>query len=254
MSTDGQLLQTGAILASPGHVAPGAPQPKPKPKLLTRKKCLLGLALLLLAGYVFRSTLLCAAAKVLVVDQESETVHAVMFCGKPRLLPHAARLHKDHPQSHILIVRGRNRLEELGIVPDGAARLRRQLLSQEIPGAAIQLLSYPEWHNDWGAARCLGDWLSQNPQASVCFLCERFESRHQRRIVDTLLTSEQAERVFIRSVSNPRFDESNWWKCKEGVTTFFGCFVRLAHVCCFGDDSAERVEWDPDDYEKGLVQ
>lgn len=233
--------------------SPGVTATKPKRKLLTRKKCFLGLVVVVAACFLFRTALLVAAATVLVVDENGANAGTLVFSGDSHLLPEAARFQKDHPQSGMLIIHGRNRLEEIGVVPNGEATVRRRLLARNVPGDSIEFQSYPAWQNDWDAARCLCEWMNRNPASSVCVLSNRFESRIKRRILDSVLGAEQAQRVFVRPVSDVRFDESNWWKCKEGATSFFGSMIWLGHVYWFGDDTAQRREWDPDVYERGLL-
>jgi len=82
--------------------------------------------------------------------------------------------------------------------------------------------------------------------------CARFDGRRLRYIFDAVLKPDAAGRVHVQAVSNSRYDETNWWKLKEGKLTVFASYVGMVHTWVEGDGSSEEVPWNPDQYEQKL--
>jgi hypothetical protein len=140
--------------------------------------------------------------------------------------------------------------QRLGALPPNFESAKRALAKRGVAAEKLRSLSSISDSN-WDCARCLGTWLDGHKDCRVTFLCGRFEGRKWRYLLDALVSPADVERVHLRPVRNPEYDETNWWKCKDGQLDFFNGAVGYAHALLIGEGEV-APPWDPDQYEKTL--
>ncbi len=231
----------------PSLEAPGQAR-LPRPRGRWRRVLLAAVALLPL---VFHQRLLTGAGMLLVADDPPARADYVLPLGADRGLDRAASLYRAGEAGAVLLVRGpRGRLEREHVLPPGVDIARRELARRAVPDAAVLVLP-GESRGDWEAARRLGEWLRARPGATVVALCDRLGSRRERYILDAVLGAD-ARRVYLRAEPHRRFDETNWWRHKEGVLHVLTASIQLGYARLAGEDKEPWREWDIDAYEKTL--
>jgi hypothetical protein len=202
--------------------------------------------------FLFRFPILRGVGQILVVEEASSSGAYLLPLGygEPDVV---ARLVRDDPACRVLLVlMGRSRLVEMGILPHPETLMRAALVRAGLPEDRLTVLR-GKGRGDWRLARLLGDWLGHHPDAQVQVLCRRFAGRRFRYIFDHALPGDQARRIHVQARSETGIDETNWWQHKEGKVDIFGRYVQLAHAWLYGDDSEDISLWDPDQYEQTLT-
>lgn len=226
-----------------------------------RRRWLRRLGVFLLVGaclYLFRHPTLRSIAGLLIVDEPAAGATFVVLLnpGEAKHIDAAAEFARSNRDCKFLIIQLRlRRVERMGIIPTSEAVARRELARRRVNENRISVLQDDgPIDTDWQRARCLNDWLSQNPQANVLLLCERFSSRRTRHILNALLPPENVARVHLGAVPHHDYDETNWWQHKAGLLDLFGGYMDLGHTWLCGDDTAELSQWDSDEFEKNLTR
>jgi len=187
-------------------------------------------------------------ADVLVVEDRCQgtTAYAV-FDGEHDKI--AALYHAD-PHTMLLIATPPRRLEVAGLLPSRVVTNRKALEARGVPATAIQTIpSLSE--STWDGARSLGDWLRDHPGDRIAVLCKRFNSRYDRLILDRAM-GDTASWVDVIPLSDSRYDESNWWRRKEGAIAFQTGLTLLSYNWIAGEGERPTGTWDPDAYERTL--
>lgn len=140
----------------------------------------------------------------------------------------------------------------MGILPSYEKAARKALEVRGVSPECVIVL-YGEGDGDWDQVRCLSDWLRQNPDAHLLVLCNRFKSRQDKYLFDTLLDKRESGRVHVQAVPHRWYDETNWWQRRAGWSALFNAYVGFVYVRLCGEDSEESDVWDPDEYEKALM-
>ena len=104
----------------------------------------------------------------------------------------------------------------------------------------------------WCAARVLGQWLQDHPDAQVEFYEDRFQSRNLSCAAGQVLESSIANRVFYHALPDPRYDETNWWRSRDGVKAFMFAHLSLIYTGFHGEPEEFNPSWNPDDYARDL--
>ncbi len=136
------------------------------------------------------------------------------------------------------------------MLPPRTQRERHFLETHAVPATVIQILP-GETRNDWDRARILLDWMREHPEEHVALLCNRFGSRRLRIILDRVLGSD-ARRVHLVALADRRYDETNWWRSKDGVVAFWDGFSHLGYVSLAGEGDGPGPSWDADAWERSL--
>jgi hypothetical protein len=202
--------------------------------------------------YLFRVPLLRALGGALVVDEPPQAADAVLLLDGERREERAAELYHQGVAARLLVIEGApTRLTKLGILPSGATLARRRLGARAVPAEALSVLP-SDARDRWGQARRLRDWLEEHPGARVLVLCDRFTSREVRHVFNAVLGPDLGARLHWRGLPKRRYDETDWWRDKEGVLDLFNAYAALGYVCLHGEDTVGRHDWDPDAYEATL--
>ncbi len=141
----------------------------------------------------------------------------------------------------------------LGAVDAYDVESRRALAARGVPGSSVTLLP-GKAKDTWDSVHVLRRWLKERPDARLLVLCDRFQSRYYRHVLDAVLLQGDAARVSVRGLPSRYYDETDWWKSRRGVKAcLFGC-VELAYSYCFGETHPAYEAWDADEYEEKLRQ
>lgn len=219
------------------------------------------LLLLVLAAslYAFRAPLLRSVACYLVVDEpivaanrDDEPPEILILPGVDKRYDCAAGLYRSGSATAILLVERRpNRLERMGFLPTFERESQRELSARGVPADSIRVIR-GKVRTDWECARCLRDWLQQQPTVRVLVLCDRFGGRKLRYILDQVLGTEYAGRVRLKSLPERSYDENNWWQHREALVQLFDAYLNLAYARLCGEESEAWQEWDPEEFKKTL--
>lgn len=211
---------------------------------------LLPLAPILACLYVFRGPLLKAVASFLIVNQPTEGNTLLIFDERGTLYDEAGRLYRSGGVFRVLFYQLQpRRSEQVGAVLPGNITSRRELAQRGVPEKNMSVLA-AQGRRTWDKAAALADWLREHPQEKLVLLCDRFESRGIRNVLDRSLAGPDADRVHLQAAADPRYDETNWWRRKEGTIDLFNGYIRLGYVWVNGDGGEVRPDLAPDDYEK----
>ncbi len=238
------------LLNSP--LSPDASASARPPKKRRWRRRLIAGGLVLLALYLFREPLLRTLAEVVVAEDPLTPADGLVVLDGDHVREQAAQLyHADYARHVLLIERRPRRLERLGILPSDLELARHRLHSLEVPDEALAVLPGRAL-NDWDALRLLGDWLSHHPGERIILLCDRFSSRRLSHILRRVLAGE-AGRVYLHPLPSRRYDQTNWWRTREGVNALVTAYLGLGYVWVYGEESEEaRCEFDLDAYETNL--
>lgn len=147
----------------------------------------------------------------------------------------------------------KKRLELMRAIPQRHELGRQKLLTDGVPPHAVSLTN-GICRNDWDTARSIEVWLEQHPDKQVRLLCDRFSSRRWSFILDRCLTKSNRSRLSVNGVADPRFDESNWWRKRMGLKSYFHNLLRLGYAHIHGEDQLPLIDWDPEKYESIIVK
>ena len=205
--------------------------------------CLATLACLAL--FAFRVPLLVGHARLLSADQPPRRGDAVaLFLSElesAAAFEEAAELYRLGWTTEILLIpQSPDRLERLGVFPRAEQEVVSRLKTLGVPSVAIhplgetlQLVS-PD-------LRPLKKWLLEDKQRTVTCLVAPFSSRRHVVVTNSRL-HEERQRVHWVSMSDDRFDATNWWQSRQGVLMIFCETIRLAHVFLYGPGDAAEQE------------
>ena len=223
----------------------------PRYRRLARR--LLATVVVLGCLYVFRAPILRHVGGFLVVHQPAVAGSAILvFDGHGPLYDEAGRLYGVGDVSRVLFFRLHpRRSEQVGAVPSGDLTSRHELARRGVPEASMTVLP-AEGRRAWDRAVALRDWLGDHLDENVVLLCDRFESRWIRGVLNRTLDGSDADRVHLQAVADPRYDETNWWRGKEGTIDLFNGYVHLGYVWLNGDGGEVRPDMTPDEYEQAI--
>lgn len=229
-----------------------ATRPAPQPRRRWRRWALLALVLLAAVGFVCRGPLLRAPARWLVVDDPLQPADAVLLFSGDGGLSEAARLYHEGWAARVLLLEGRHRrLERLKIVPTAVEITRRELEKLGIPPERVEVIDCQDAEG-WDAYRRLGAWLAARPGARVTALANQLSTRDLHCRLHATLPRGDWDRVRLRPLTHRWYDESNWWRRKEGLLTVFHQYLGLGYDALLGEDREPWREWDPETYKQAL--
>lgn len=232
-------------------VAEAADVARPPRRRRWRRRLLIVLALA--AGLYFgRAPILRQVGRFLTVEEPSPATYQVLLLGGDRCVEQAVADYRDGAATAILMLSWHaGRLQQYGIRPKYADVVRQQLRADRVPADALTVIP-GDVHSEWEVGRCLRAWLEQHPDAQVVALCHQFATRRYRHILDQTLGAEYAGRVRLRALRHRWYDETKWWRDKDGVKDVFNSYLALAYVYLHGEGTEEWREWSPEQYERTL--
>jgi hypothetical protein len=188
--------------------------------------------------------LLCwGVARLLICDEPADSASVALLVSGDRVYDAAAEFYRADTSRRLLMIgRRSNRLEQAGVLePDVPLKLLRE---RGVPPETLTGLEC-DGLDDWQAAKTLGQWLHEHPQAPVALLCDRFDSRRQRWILNSVLSAADAKRVRVCAVHGKKFNEANWQSGGlEGLLSFLNASITLSHAMVMGPGRSDRQEAD----------
>lgn len=144
------------------------------------------------------------------------------------------------------------RLYECGVVPYPHERARGELIRQGVDAEDFVLIDTPV-RDLWDAADQLDGWLADRPEATVACVADRLSSGTADVVFRQVLDADAHERVRIHALRDRRYDESDWWRSRRGIKSFYGAAVSLMTARFAGrPEYYFQDDWDPDAYEREL--
>jgi hypothetical protein len=141
------------------------------------------------------------------------------------------------------------RTERMGFTISHEELNRRFLLKAGVPADRIGRLPL-EGRDEWEFAESLKVWLEQNPTARVAVLCDRIGSRQLAGLLGSVLGTNR-QNVRVVAVPSTEYDESNWWRKKEGVLGVFHSTIRFGYFV-FLPRRPPPTELDDDSFERSI--
>jgi len=225
---------------SAGKVDPTAPQRRTvvkrgKRRWLGRFFSFIALVTLFWLG---KAPLLKGMGSLLVCDKPVQPGDYLFVIDCEGCYDKAAGLYHAGTVPRVLLTKYKtNLLADLGVLPADDELAVQQLEARSVPRDAIDVLPGGV-DSDWDRARRLEAWLGAHPEHEVTVLGPRLGSMRLRRIFLATLDRSDWQRVHWLGVPSPRYDEHNWWQCKEGVLAFFDGWAGLVSVGLWGEDRA----------------
>ena len=232
----------GEPLATPAKIAHQAPNRRRFGRLI------LALLLVVFCAFFFRATLLTAVAAPLIFDEDVSAPASVFLLSASKAgIDEAAALYHRKLASRIIIIRQPpSRIEQMGLAGP-AITTRMELVQRGVPEHLQCVLPCAD-RSPWAVAVAMRGWLSEHPADVGLLVCNRFGSRRARYILDRVLDRSEQNRVGVRALPDPRYDETNWWRGKEGLLDLFHSYVGLGYCYANGDAGPNNPDPSPEEY------
>ena len=215
------------------------------------------LLLLFAAGAIWlvRQPILTGIARVLIVDEPPGNPAAIWIRDSGVVIyDEAARLCRETPGLKILLVAWEpSRLVRAGVLEPLETITRREMAARGVPAEAIEVVG-PPVRTGRQEINQLSAWLENRPGACAALPLGRFSSARQRQVLDEIMASDTASRVKIVALASPRYNESNWWRSREGLRNLAFGLLSRGYGCFCGSRGEDIEPWDPDQYEESLAE
>lgn len=227
-----------------------APEPLP-PKRRRWLRRLLVAAIVVAVLALTHSLWLRMLAWPLVRDEAPPSRYTAVVLYADGSLDAATAAHASGAARRVVVVGwAPGRLEKLGVVPSGRESIRAELIRRGVPATDLGVLA-GEPRDLWELADQITAWLAEHPGEEIVVYSRRFRSRRLVHVLGAVL-GEQRARVHVVALTDPEYDETNWWHSKAGTLDFWEGWVRLAYGICHGRPDAPASGFDPDVYERGV--
>jgi hypothetical protein len=230
------------------------------PRSLSRRRVLaFATAIVFCAAiWIFHPRLLRGLADIAITDRACPNAEGIVLysdkagASRQRLYDAASESLRANPRRTILIVEPKPHvMEEYGILPMFSAESRRALASRGVAESSLQTLDGAA-SDVWQAMRLLGNWLQDHPGADAEFYVDRFQSGNMACIAGQVLEPSLAGRVHFHAIPERQFDETNWWKSRDGVKAFMFMYLALAYTRFHGEPEGFASTWNPVTYAREL--
>jgi hypothetical protein len=221
----------------------------------TRRTLLLSsLGVFCIIAWLLHSWLLSGLARLAITDNAKPTATYLALYqenvngSNSRIYDAVAKAYHEDPRRRILILEPREHtLQKYGILPDFVSLSRQELAQRGVADSAMEEVggAAPDY---WRAVRSLKNWLQDQPDAEVVVYCFRFESRYRSYIAGCVLEPEMAARVSFYAMPTLDFDETNWWKCRDGVKDCMFAHLSLLYARFNGETEEYATSWNPDKF------
>ena len=215
-----------------------------------RKPVLFTTAAVVLLAVVLHVPLLRLAAGLLIAEDAPTTPRTMLIAGGDRCFDVASELYTGGEVQSVLLCQSLpERLELIGIRRSGAEIARDELIARNVSPESITLLQItPDAGLD--PVERLDQWLAEHPEDQVVILCSRFSSRLWRLRLDHGLSEPNRVRTGLRALPDRRFDETNWWRSKDGIKAWFGSAFEQLYFRSGWAEPEQLIDYDPDLYEQ----
>src|SRR5262245_32540511 len=205
-------------------------QPDCRPFFRRWGRRLLIFAILGGVAYLYRVPILRTAGSVRVSnDGFVPSTRVAIRDGDRRYEAAAGVLAAGRAEGVLIVQEAPTRLQQLGVLPTGEVKDRRELARLGVPDERIELV-LGQARTAWDWTQQLGGWMDRHPGATVLVLVNRFDSRHDRLVLRRVLSAEQFARIRLAALPHREHNERTWWHHKEGVLAFGNRFLALGHA------------------------
>jgi hypothetical protein len=127
------------------------------------------------------------------------------------------------------------------------------LTRRGVPGDAIVTIP-GVWLGAREESQRLGDWLRPRPEVQLVVMAERLNTARLRWILDHALEPELAARIAVEPLAQPKFDETNWWKSRDGIKAFMSSWLGWCYARTQNRPPEIAQPWDPQAYRRWLAE
>jgi hypothetical protein len=213
---------------------------------------LVGLTAICATLFVFQGHLLPLVARPLIHRDHWVTTEAIVISGGDRRFDYAVQVMACGHARRVLLLEDRERwVVKAGAVLPRHENAKQQLLARHVAADQIEILPGPT-RTLWEESDRLKDWLAAHPNDRAIWLTGRFRSRESRQILDDVLSPVASHRVSVEGLLDRRYDETNWWKSRDGWKDLFHAYLGLGYVTFVGRSNHARDDWNPDAYEASI--
>ncbi|WP_197453491.1 YdcF family protein [Caulifigura coniformis] len=225
--------------------------PSLSPRRRRRRWIRWSLLALFTAILLFHVPILRGIGRLLIVETAHSHPDALFMMSGDGAYNYAANAVRNIPGPLILKPEmSKTRLEELGIAPDRIAEFHRELARRGVPDGQ-RIVLQGEARNQWEALELLDRWLVPGSPQQVTALCDEFQTRRLKIMVDAVLKT-RAPQLGIQPLTDRRFDATNWWKSRGGIRAVVLGGVSLAIASIHRGSPAQPTPFDPEEYETAL--
>ncbi|GAB4132081.1 hypothetical protein [Thermopirellula anaerolimosa] len=139
-----------------------------------------------------------------------------------------AELQHRHSADIVVTVGRRSRVVEIGALPPMDELIRQAAARRGIPADRVVGAPYRVGQL-WGAAEWIRDYLKENPQARVLYLCEVFAGAATEHVFDCAFDDDCRGRVAVLEIPDRRFDARQWWRTRAGVKALMNGYLFGMH-------------------------
>lgn len=210
----------------------------------------LGVLALLLVG-LFHAPLLRGVQRGLIYDQDvGVTDYTVVMFGDKASLDMAQARWKQQLTKQILILEMHiPRTVELRLAPRLGNVATQELVKQGVASTAINTKTTHTNTTHAAFRKLVGELPAE---ATVAVLCPHDRSRYLNMVIAAALEPAVQPRWSVCSVPVYGYQESQWWRDREGWKRVSSAWLRQFHLLVCGEPPALEA-WNPDDYERTLA-
>lgn len=173
------------------------------------RRWLIGGAIFVLLVILLSRPFLAGVGRLLVWDYPPTEFSTVVMLGGDRCHEEAAMLLRQDPSRKILLIRSApDNLVKCGALPSGETRARRFLEKRGVSPFAV-LTADGQAHGVCECAQLLQHWIVGHPGGRFLILCDRFDSRRIRLVLDHVLDGPSSGLVAVHGLPDRIYEESN---------------------------------------------
>ena len=210
---------------------------------------------------ILHHRILQAAARMVIVDQAAMEFDCLCLLpeagkyveGDDACLIAARLCHSPQSPRLLLIEPPPNRLVQVNAMPSFRTTMEKEFRRCGIPWSAVELQPVTADYDPL-KAEAVAAWLKRNPQSRLQILCSRFNSRRWRWLLDSYLTSDEAQRVSVRALPKQEYDETNWWRKRSGIRDLMFGYLTLVYAWTGSRDCEAELPADPEAYERQFLK
>ncbi|MEX1027729.1 MAG: hypothetical protein WD049_06950 [Candidatus Paceibacterota bacterium] len=193
-------------------------------------------------------------ARQLIRDDPLQQADFVVITGGDRRYDWVADQYAARNVRKVLQFRSSpKRLYEFGVLPYPHEQARAELIECGVDAEDIVFIDETA-RNSWERADQLERWMAERPDATVAVVADRLGSGAVDEVFRQAMSPEVYERISIHSLRDRRYDESDWWKSRRGMKSFYGAAVSWLTVRLGGRPEYQyEDDWDPEEYERELM-
>lgn len=178
----------------------------------------------------------------------------LLLVGGDSAIAMAARDYAERRIGKIALIGYRpGRLQMLGVVATNDEIQRRHLVARGVQSDHILSLTL-DAIDEWDVGRAVALLTHRHAQCRIVVLCDRFSSRLISHVLHAQTPESAVADVSITALRDRRYDETNWWRSKTGVKSFFGAWFDLTYALIKGDERASGAPLTPEQYERAALQ